>query len=260
MKNSIEPQAERRSRLHLMDELRGFAVFCMVFYHGFYTLAFLYQLKWATFLFWFFTPAEPYFAALFIFISGISSLLSRSNLRRGFRLLPIALAVTAVTLLITPQYTIWFGILHFLAINMILFGLFGKYLQKVPFSWAMVLLCAVLYYFTKTIPMGYLGFGPVSILPLPQVLYQQDWLVFMGFYGSSFTSSDYFPLLPWGFVFLAGTFVGQLVAQGRVPQWMYKSRVLFFSVMGRWALVIYITHQPVIYAVCWLLKRVGLFG
>ena len=27
-----------RIRYHLLDELRGFAVFCMVFYHAFYTL------------------------------------------------------------------------------------------------------------------------------------------------------------------------------------------------------------------------------
>ena len=33
-------------RIHLMDELRGFAVFCMVFYHGFYTLAFLMGQSW----------------------------------------------------------------------------------------------------------------------------------------------------------------------------------------------------------------------
>ena len=34
-------QTERATqRIHLMDELRGFAVFCMVFYHAFYTLAY----------------------------------------------------------------------------------------------------------------------------------------------------------------------------------------------------------------------------
>ena len=60
-------------RIHLMDELRGFAVFCMVFYHGFYTLAFLMGQSWGEWLYRFFMPAEPWFAGLFIFIAGISS-------------------------------------------------------------------------------------------------------------------------------------------------------------------------------------------
>ena len=39
-------QTERATkRIHLMDELRGFAVFCMVFYHAFYTLAYLFNLE-----------------------------------------------------------------------------------------------------------------------------------------------------------------------------------------------------------------------
>ena len=37
--------------IYAMDELRGFAVFCMVFYHAFYTLAFLFRLPWGEALF-----------------------------------------------------------------------------------------------------------------------------------------------------------------------------------------------------------------
>ena len=41
----------------------------------------------------FFRPLEPFFGGAFILISGISSQLSRSNLKRGAKLLPIALAI-----------------------------------------------------------------------------------------------------------------------------------------------------------------------
>lgn len=252
--------AAQRPRLYLMDELRGFAVFCMVFYHAFYTFAFLYEIKWMMILFQFFTPAEPFFAALFIMISGVSSLLSRSNLRRGLRLLAIALAVTLVTAIVTPDYAIWFGILHFLAVCMILYGLLGRYLKKIPFSWVIVLLFVFLYFFTRPIPSGYLGFGPVSVIPLPGEIYHIPGLFPLGFYDSSFRSSDYFPLLPWGFLFLAGTVIGIPVAKGLAPQWMYPSRVPFFSWMGRWALIIYMAHQPLIYALAWLLERLGMIG
>lgn len=258
MKENV--QTPTRPRLHLMDELRGFAVFCMVFYHAFYTFAFLFGVKWVMPLFRFFTPAEPFFAALFIFISGISSLLSHSNLRRGARLFAVALAVTLVTAIATPSYAIWFGILHFLAVCMMLYGLLGSSQKRFPFPLLWVLLCVALYFFTRPIPSGYLGFGSYQLISLPAVLYQQSWLFPLGFYGPGFSSSDYFPLLPWGFVFLAGTFVGIPVAKGLAPNWMYRRRIPFLSWMGRWALVIYIAHQPVIYALGWLLARLGLFG
>ena len=109
-------------RIYLMDELRGFAVFCMVFYHGFYTFAYLFHWAFGEALLRFFMPAEPWFAGLFILISGISSNLSHSNLARGAKLLVIALAVSLVTGLVVPQERILFGILHFLSVCMLLFG------------------------------------------------------------------------------------------------------------------------------------------
>ena len=103
-----------KQRIHLMDELRGFAVFCMVFYHGFYTLAYLYHLELGKILLYFFMPAEPWFAGLFILIAGVSSNLSHSNLIRGLKLAGVALVVTLATWLVVPEERILFGILHFL--------------------------------------------------------------------------------------------------------------------------------------------------
>lgn len=91
------PAQSGRGRIYLMDELRGFAVFCMVFYHGFYTLGYLFGNAIGLYYFRFFMPAEPFFAGLFMFISGIASDLSRSNLSRGLKLLALALGVTLVT-------------------------------------------------------------------------------------------------------------------------------------------------------------------
>ena len=61
-----------RQRIHLLDELRGFAVFCMVFYHAFYSIGYFFNWDWGLVLLNFFSPAEPYFAGMFILISGIS--------------------------------------------------------------------------------------------------------------------------------------------------------------------------------------------
>ena len=107
---------EKKQRLILLDELRGFAVCCMVFYHGFYSLASIFGLSIGRDLLYFFMPAEPWFAGLFILISGICCNFSHSNAVRGAKLLLVGLAVTLVTCLILPQERIIFGILHFLSL------------------------------------------------------------------------------------------------------------------------------------------------
>ena len=83
---------EKKQRLILLDELRGFAVCCMVFYHGFYSLASIFGLSIGRDLLYFFMPAEPWFAGLFILISGICCNFSHSNAVRGAKLLLVGLA------------------------------------------------------------------------------------------------------------------------------------------------------------------------
>lgn len=240
---------QKPPRIHLMDEIRGFAVLCMIFYHGFYTLAYLYGIGWGLVLLRFFLPAEPFFAGAFIFISGISSNLSRSNVKRGAKLCLVALAVSGVTAIVVPDELIVFGILHFLSLCMILYGLCKPWIDRLPFSWWEIAVCVFLYLCTMDISRGVVFF----VLHLPAALYQTDFLFPLGIPGPGFRSSDYFPLLPWIFVFFAGGFFGKLAAAGRFPAFALKSRVPFLSWMGRHALILYIVHQPVIYGVTWLL-------
>lgn len=249
--------SSKRLRIHLMDELRGFAVLCMVFYHGFYTLAYLVGLDWGMALLRFFMPAEPFFAGLFILISGISSNLSRSNLKRGIKLLLVAVVVSAATMLVVPDERIVFGVLHFLSVSMILFGLVKPWTDKLAFSWLWVAFCAVLTAFTWNIQRGYLGFQPFPAISLPTALYQTDWLMMFGLHSPGFFSSDYFPLFPWLFIFFAGTFLGKLASAGKFPAFTYPSRVPALSWMGRNALIIYVVHQPVIYGVSMLITLIS---
>jgi Predicted membrane protein len=256
MKESVININARR-RIYLMDELRGFAVFCMIFYHGFYTLAYLYNIKAGLILLNFFMPAEPYYAALFMFISGISSNLSHSNLKRGLKLLGISLIVTLVTYVAVREELIVFGILHFLSVCMILFGLFKPLSDRFRFSVIPIAVCAVLFAATSGISRGYVGLSPQLGFLLPESLYRTNWLAPLGIYNESFQSADYFPLFPWIFVFAAGTFVGKLAAAGSFPRFTYRSRVPFFSWFGRHALILYLAHQPVIYGVCWLISTIA---
>lgn len=252
-------------RIHLMDELRGFAVFCMVFYHGFYTLAFLMGQSWGEWLYRFFMPAEPWFAGLFIFIAGISSNLTHSNLVRGVKLLGVALLVTLATAIAVPDELIVFGILHFLSVCMIAFGLLQLLRRRLgrteepPFRLWPVVVCAVLFIVTRYLASGYLQIPFVLRVFLPSGWYQA-WLAPLGLPGPGFSSADYFPLLPWCFVFAAGTVVGRLAKAGKFPAWTYPSRVPFFSFLGRHALLIYVLHQPVIYGAALLVQALASHG
>ena len=53
--------AAGKKRIYLLDELRGLAVFCMVFYHAFYSMSEFFNIAIGTKLLDFFTPAEPFF-------------------------------------------------------------------------------------------------------------------------------------------------------------------------------------------------------
>lgn len=238
-----------------MDELRGFSVLCMVFYHAFFSMAFLFSIDSGLKLLLFFMPLEPFFAGLFILISGISSQLSRSNIKRGLKLLIISVIITIVTILIFPDTSIIFGILHMLSICMIMFGILKPLFEVIKTSIGLIL-CAFLFIFTMNIESGYLGFFNMLNIPLPNYLYRLSYLFPIGITNPEFFSSDYFPLFPWMFLFLFGTFLGRYARYGVFPNFMYKSRFKFLSFWGTHSLFIYIVHQPIIYVIFWIIDKV----
>lgn len=245
-------------RIHSLDEIRGLAVFCMVFYHAFYHMGESFGLPFGETLLNFFMPVQPFFAGIFIFISGISSRLSRNNLKRGLRLLAVAAAITLVTVVICPLIgldglQIYFGILHFLSVAMLIFSLVRPALDKLAAHWG-ILICALLYAFTAGISTGALSYGSLIVVNLPQALYGVDFLFPLGIYSNTFFSADYFPIFPHIFLFLAGSYVGTYAVRGEFPKALYKKRVPFFSWLGRHALIIYVAHQPIIFGVIYLVE------
>lgn len=250
-----------KQRIHLLDELRGFAIFCMIFFHAFFTIGYFFGVHWGIVLVDFFLPAEPYYAALFVIISGIACNLSHSNLERGVKLAIISAAVSLVTYLaLGSDDMIKFGILHMLSVGMILYGLIHKYLRYIPNVIGFVI-NLLLFFFTFNVQERTLGFPFLFSIRLPDKLYQTPYLFMLGFPEMSFVSSDYFPILPWIFMFFAGAFLGRLAVKKGFPKFMYKKRIGFLGFMGRKSLLIYLAHQPVIFGLCYAVRWVsGLFN
>ncbi len=247
-------------RLNFLDEIRGLAVFCMIFYHAFYIIGSFFSQGWANQLFDFFMPVQPWFAGIFIFVCGISCSLSKNNLKRGLVLLGVAVGFTLVTALVLPAMgfvgtEIYFGILHLLAVSVLIYALAKNLFGRIsPF--AGILICAVLYAFTSGISSGRLGYGNLLDFTLPDSLYENDYLMPLGIYSTSFYSADYFPIFPNIFVFLSGAFTGRIYTEKGWPEWIYPKRVPFLGALGRRSLIIYIVHMPVIFAVAYAIDFV----
>ncbi|WP_052446726.1 heparan-alpha-glucosaminide N-acetyltransferase [Candidatus Soleaferrea massiliensis] len=246
----MKQQQIRKDRVHLIDEVRGFAILCMVIYHAGYDLVSIFSVD----IPFFFSPELSFirdiFAGMFIFISGTACKFSSNNLKRGVQCFLLGMLMTFVTDLVMPSQFIAFGILHMLGVCMILYGLFSGILSKIRPLWG-ILGAAALFLLTMHLREGYLG---LSFLPiqLPEFLYETRSLFPFGFTGPGFYSSDYFALFPWLFVFLAGSYFGVYVKEHRLPDFIYKSHCRLLAFAGRHTLVIYVLHQPVVYGILML--------
>lgn len=247
---------KEKIRYHGLDEARGFAVLCMVFYHAFYTMGYSFNMPWGLWLFDFFTPAEPFFAMFFIGLSGVMCQFTRSNFKRGIKLAAISAVLTAVTVAASrfgvEGAEIYFGVLHLLSVGMLLVALINPVLRKIhPLILALVFLALfVAFYNVEYCRFGF-GTGELSV-KLPFEWYQNDALAFLGFHSPYFYSADYFPLLPWIFMFLFGASLGLYNRRGKFPNFLIKKRIAPLGFLGRHALWVYILHQPVIFAICFV--------
>jgi len=170
-------------------------------------------------------------------MSGASCFVSRSNLLRGVKLAGVAVVVTLVTWVLDPGCYIKFGILHFLAACMILYGLLQKPIRKLP-GGVYATLCVILW--------------GVSVWLCDTVSTTVRWLWPLGFPYPGFVSADYYPMLPWMFVFFFGAWMGGLIFSHRFPAWFYRIRCPFLGLVGRKSLWIYLLHQPVMMGVFWV--------
>ncbi len=234
-------------RIHLMDELRGLSVLALIIYHGCYDLAYIFRLAPVQRFLLFIDPLVPLFAGSFILFAGVASYYTRSNVRRGVRLMLLCLVITLVTSFI-PGERILFGILHLLAACMLLFAALRPLLEKIP-PLTGVLVSALLFFTTWHLPAGRLSLFGVTLWQIPEALRSVPWLFPLGLHGASFASADYFPLFPWLFLFLAGSFLGVWAKEGKLPSFVYRSRSRFLAVTGKNSLLIYLLHQPVLMAV-----------
>ena len=166
----------------------------------------------------------------------------------------LGLVITIITLLVTPDTPIIFGILNLIGCSLLLMLPFLKTIRKDNwFIWAAAGIC--LFFITNPVYKGYLGLGNHILCSLPDQWYQSNWLLPFGIYSETFFSSDYFPLLPWFFLFLTGYSLSFLIDAFPASKQLLKKQIPFFTFLGRHSLLLYLLHQPVFLGLSMFLQK-----
>ncbi len=243
---AVRPDAPRSlQRLPVVDLVRGLAIVQMIAYH------FVYDLTYFGWLHIEMTQEPGWIAwrnaivSQFLLISGVGLGLGDAAGRSGTRFWrrwgQIAAAAALVSLasawLFGPRL-IWFGILHFVAVALLL----GRALASLGPLNALV---------------------GVALLALGLTVHTEHfdpaWVSWIGLAAHKPATEDYVPLLPWFGVFAIGIGLAGLWQQrgfALPPSWQRldsaPSRAL--RALGRWPLTVYLLHQPIMMGALYLVR------
>lgn len=247
-------------RYGILDGVRGLTVLSMVLYHACWDLVYLAGHPWPWFHSVWAYLWQQSICWTFILVAGFCFHLGKNPVRRGVELLLLGTMITTVTLLFLPQDAIIFGILFFLGVATLLTRVLEPLVCRIPAVPGLAG-SSFLFLLLRNVNRGFLGFEGWHWLPVPAAWYEGGLVgTFLGFQGANFHSADYFSLLPWWCLYLAGYFAGQLweqlqagknftgtTAGGRAVYGWHGCKFL-----GRHALGIYLLHQPLLVLLLWL--------
>ena len=222
-------------RIQTIDTFRGITIISMVLFHLLYNINYYWTLDFYDGTL-FNRIWQLSIAISFFLISGITStfLSPQENIKRGLITSMIGFLITLITYIFAKEQLIIWGVLNGLGFSMIL----GEFFQKRISNkiWPILFICFI---FSYKIPQGILENYKVL-----GYLYEKN-LFFLGFPADSFASSDYFPIIPWTFIFLAGLSLGKYLKMRNYFDFDVKDNIL--AKIGRHSLLIYISHQIILY-------------
>lgn len=227
-----------------LDFARGIAIAMMVIFHFLFDLNYLgfaeislYEGFWGI---W-----QKITASLFLLIVGIviavkysqdGKNFEKSSLKRAGIVFVAALIVTMGTFVFFPTQFIYFGILHLIAVSILISIPLARYKY----------LNLILGLFLLIIPL----FANTNSFEIP-------FLVWMGF-ATPFPTFDFFPLIPWFGVVLIGIAKGKFLYGNEKQRIVFdfpKNRLTdFFVFLGKNSLAIYLLHQPIMFGLVYIIS------
>jgi uncharacterized membrane protein len=232
----------QNQRHDAIDALRGLAMVWMTVFHFCFDLSHSSYIRADFYHDWFWTSQRSAIVSMFLFCAGVGQALAwgqgQSWTRFGRRWIQIAgcaLLVTAGSYQMYPSSYIYFGILHGMALMLIIARLTAGW---GPWLWLLGAFAWLLY---GCLPLLHAAWSGLEVLNTPQL----NWL---GLVSRKPATEDYAPLVPWLGVVWWGVASGAWLQQRR-PQWLQQElpRVLRpLARLGRWSLSYYMLHQPVL--------------
>lgn len=239
----------QKKRIWLPDFIRGIAIIMVVTYHMIFNLNYFYGFKNLKYYEGFWLIEGRTAAILFMGMVGVVSAIIyqqkgfkaavKINAKRGLRLFLIGMMLTLITWLLFGKDAIWFGILHLMGTSILLS------LPLLHYRWFNLVLGLMIISFGNTLH----GMTGSSIFWIP-----------LGLPTPTFSSFDYYPLIPWSGVILVGLGLGNLLYQpdglaGKKFAQLSSPRPWqnLFVHLGKNSLWIYLFHQPIFLGILWML-------
>ena len=232
-------------RFDALDALRALALLWMTVFHFGFDLSHFRYIQQDFYRDPFWTTQRTLIVSLFLLCAGMGQGIAAAQgqswprfWRRWAQVAGCALLVSAGSWLMYPQSFIYFGVLHGLAVMLIVARLTARWGH-----WLWLLGAGVLVLKAVYVPLLSAGL----MAPWAELLNTRafNWL---GLITRKPITEDYVPLLPWLGVLWWGVAAGGWLARRR-SSWL--SRPLGpmggrLAVWGRWSLSYYMLHQPVL--------------
>jgi len=243
-KPSAPPEASALARFGTVDALRGSAMVWMTVFHFCFDLS--------HFGYWpqdfrgdpFWTVQRTAIVSMFLFCAGLGQALAIDQGlgwarfgRRWVQIAACALLVSAGSYLMFPRSFIYFGVLHGMALMLLL--------TRVSAGWGRWLWPAGAVALCLPWVAQWALTGPMTELA---PLFNGRALNWLGLVSRKPFTEDYVPILPWLGVMWWGMASGRWLLD-RHPQWLrisLPSGLRGLAVLGRWSLSYYMLHQPVL--------------
>ncbi len=230
------------SRYDSLDALRGVAIVWMTAFHFCFDLNHFGYLRQNFNVDPFWTWQRTFIVSGFLFTAGLGQAVAVAQgqswarfWRRWAQVAGSALLVSAGSFVMYPQSFIYFGVLHGLAVMLLVVRLtaqWGRWL------WLLGSLAIAIKFVA---PYAHAAYPELGFL-------NQNWFNWLGFISRTPITEDYVPVIPWLGVMWWGMASGQWVL-GHRPRWLnrpLRRTAQPLAWLGRWSLSYYLLHQPLL--------------
>lgn len=215
-------------RLKEIDALRGVAIITMAIFHA-GVMVYLFEIASINLFSGPWHWLARFTQYLFLGLVGVSITLSSRGVlgqtERAVKIFGAGILVSVATAVVFGADFVRFGILHFIAVAIIITAFFK-------------------------------GKPALAAIAVVVVILLGDWFDGTLLYALLRSPWDYFPPFPWLAAPLFGVVVGELFYAKREPTFLaFLGEIPLLGFLGRNSLAVYLLHFPLLYSIFWLISQ-----